>query len=61
MNGRPVRTRTADLYRVKAPSLCTSNNLEAVGDRLSTWKRGEAGIVTGEITGEEIRRANSPA
>jgi integrase len=38
--GRPVRTRTADLYRVKAASLCTSNNLEGVGDRVSTRNYG---------------------
>ena len=54
MNGRLVGTRTPDLYRVKAASLCTSNNLEGVGERLSTWKRGQDGILTGEITGEEI-------
>jgi hypothetical protein len=30
------------------------NNLESVGNRLSTWKRGEAGILTGEITGEKF-------
>ena len=53
-NGRPVRTRTADLYRVKAASLCTCNNLEGVEVRLNTWKRGQDGMLTGEITGEEI-------
>jgi hypothetical protein len=37
-NGRPVRTRTADLYRVKAQLTNTLNNLDDDGDRLSTWK-----------------------
>jgi hypothetical protein len=54
INGRPVRTRTADLYRVKGPLLCPSNNLNNVGGCLRTRKYGCAGIVTGEITGEEI-------
>jgi hypothetical protein len=36
--GRPVRTRTADLYRVKGPRTRTSNNLKSVGDRGSTRK-----------------------
>jgi len=61
MNGRPVRTRTADLYRVNAPLLCTSNNLQRAEDCINTRKYGQAGIITGEITGEEICRANSPA
>ena len=47
-----MRTRTADLYRAN-PRLSTANNLEIVRNRLSSWKRGEAGILTGEITGEE--------
>jgi hypothetical protein len=34
--GRPVRTRTADLYRVKGPLSRTPNNLQAFGDCLST-------------------------
>ena len=50
-----MRTRTADLYRVKAASLCTSKDLEGVGNRCSTCKYGQDGIVTGEITGEEVR------
>gem|GEM_PF-6333666 len=37
-DGRPVGTRTPDLYRVKAALLCTANNFEGVGDRLSTCK-----------------------
>ena len=53
-NGRPVRTRTADLYRVKAASLCTYNNLQGAEDRASTRKYGYDGVLTGEITGEEI-------
>jgi hypothetical protein len=48
-----MRTRTADLYRVKAARLCTFNNLNSVGDCLSTRKRSQAGLLTGEITGEE--------
>jgi hypothetical protein len=55
MDGRPVRTRTADLYRVKGPLLRTPNSVNNVGDRLSTWKHGQNGIVTGEITGEDSR------
>jgi hypothetical protein len=43
-NGRLVGTRTSDLYRVKAAWLCTSNNLEGVGDRLSTLNYGYDGI-----------------
>jgi hypothetical protein len=57
MDGRPVRTRTADLYRVKGPRSRTSNNLKSVGDCRSTWKRGLAGIVTGEITGQKYALA----
>ena len=53
-DGRPVGTRTPDLYRVKAPLLCTSNNFEGVEDRLGTCKHGQAGVLTGEITGEEF-------
>jgi len=60
-NGRPVGTRTPDLYRVKAASLWTSNNLEGVGERVSTRRHDEDELLTGEITGEECRRANSPA
>ena len=39
-----MRTRTADLYRVKGQSLCTSNNLEGVGDYLSTWNAAKPGF-----------------
>ena len=35
-------------------SLIISNNLEGVGDCLSTLNYGYDGILTGEITGEEI-------
>ena len=50
-----METRTPDLYRVKAASLCTSNNLEGAEDCMRTRKYGQDGIVTGEITGEEVR------
>jgi len=33
-----VRTRTADLYRVKGQLTNTLNNLQVDVDRLSTWK-----------------------
>ena len=49
-----MRTRTADLYRVKAASLCTYNNLEDAEERLSTCKYAQDGIITGEITREEF-------
>ena len=61
-----MRTRTADLYRVKATSLCTYNNLESVEDCLSTRKaRPKLKIVTGEITGKNfesrtLRRVKAP-
>jgi hypothetical protein len=38
--GRPVRTRTADLYSVKGQLMPTSNSVNGVGNRLSTWKHG---------------------
>jgi len=38
LNGRPVGTRTPDLYRVKAALLCTANNFKAVRSGLSTCK-----------------------
>jgi hypothetical protein len=34
--------------------------LNSVGDCLRTWKHGQAGVVTGKITGEENLRAYSP-
>jgi hypothetical protein len=34
--------------------LCTSNDLGNVGDRLSTPKHGQAGVLTGEIAGEKF-------
>jgi ketosteroid isomerase-like protein len=37
-NGRPVRTRTADLYRVKGQLTNTLNNLDRVGWRENTPK-----------------------
>jgi hypothetical protein len=40
--GRPVGTRTPDLYRVKAAVLCTANNLKAVGGCVGTPKHVEA-------------------
>jgi hypothetical protein len=49
-----METRTPDLYRVKAASLCTTNHLEGVEGPLSTCKYSQDGIFTGEITGEEI-------
>ena len=33
-NGRPVGTRTLDLYRVKAALLCTANNFDGIEGRL---------------------------
>jgi hypothetical protein len=48
-----VETRTPDLYSVKAPLSRTFHNLNSVGDCLSTWKHGKAGILTGEIAGEK--------
>jgi len=33
LNGRPVGTRTPDLYRVKAALLCTANNFKARQER----------------------------
>jgi hypothetical protein len=37
-NGRPVETRTPDLYRVKGHLTNTLNNLHDAGAHLSTWK-----------------------
>jgi hypothetical protein len=37
-DGRPVGTRTPDLYRVKAALLCTANNFEGVEGRSITRK-----------------------
>jgi hypothetical protein len=53
-NGRPVRTRTADLYRVKGQLILTPNNFEGVRGRGSTRKHAEDGLVTREITGEDV-------
>jgi hypothetical protein len=53
-DGRPVGTRNPDLYRVKGPLLCTSNNFKDVGSFLKACKYGEAETITGEITGEEL-------
>jgi hypothetical protein len=46
LNGRPVRTRTADLYRVKAQPTHTYNNLEHVEWRESTPKYAKDEVST---------------
>jgi hypothetical protein len=40
LDGRPVRTRTAGLYRVKGPRSRTSNDVNDVKGSLTTWKYG---------------------
>ena len=37
-SGRPMATRTPDLYRVKRQLTNTLDNLDDDGDRVSTWK-----------------------